>query len=176
MTDDDFPGSVDHELELAAGRPLDATDEMLLAEVAAVLASADPVPEDLVERIQFSLALDEMYAEVARISRMPADALAVRGEPAAGIRTDTLTFSAERLTAMVTVTRPAPERVRVDGWIAPPAPMRVLLRMQEGSRETTADRSGRFVFEGLPEGFAQLAFHGTDGDEDATVVTPMFQL
>lgn len=178
MTDDDFPHGLSEELESAALRPLDAVDDRLLAEVGQLLTEADPVPADLVDRIRFSLALDEMYAEVAQLSRMPLDSVAVRGDQAAGMRTETLTFSAERLTAMVTVTRPAPDRIRVDGWLAPPGVMRVHLRMQEGSQDAIADESGRFVFEGLPEGFAQLAFHSHPdrGDDDPVVVTPLFQL
>ena len=99
---DDY--GADGALDEAAARPLDTTDEALLREVAQLLVDVDPVPEDLVQRIQFSLALDEMYAEVAAITRMPLDAMAVRGE-ATGTRTETLTFSAQRLSAMVTVSR-----------------------------------------------------------------------
>jgi hypothetical protein len=49
--------------------------------------------------------------------------------------------------------------------------------MQDEQRETDVDESGRFVFSGLSEGFAQLSFHPLDADEaDAVVVTPLFQL
>lgn len=185
MTDDDFPAGVDPAVARAAAAPLDETDEALLGELGRLLSDVDPVPEDLVSRIQFSLALDEVFAEVALLTRVPMDSLAVRSDPAAGVRTETLTFSADRLTAMVTVTRSTAELLRVDGWIAPPGAMRVQLRMQEGSQEVVTDDSGRFVFEGVPEGFAQLTFRpadtaaGTtpDGAADAdAVVTPLFQL
>jgi hypothetical protein len=165
----------DGALEEAASRPLDATDDNLLREVAQLLMDVDPVPEDLVQRIQFSLALDEMYAEVAAITRMPMDAMSVRGDTT-GTRTETLTFSAQRLSAMVTVSR-SDDGVRIDGWVAPAGATAVRLRMQDEQRETEVDEAGRFVFEGLPEGFAQLSFHPVDGDEaDSVVVTPLFQL
>jgi hypothetical protein len=180
MTDDEFPAGVDPEVEAAATLPMDAADAALLDEVARLLDSVDPVPHDLVERVQFSLALDEMYAEIASITRVEHDALAVRSEPVAGTRTETLTFSAESLTAMVTVTRTGAEQVRLDGWLAPPTAMRVQLRMQEGAKEVVADESGRFVLDGLPEGFAQLSFHPVDEPPDSegagVVVTPLFQL
>ncbi len=170
-------------VEQLAAEPLDDTDTSLLREVADLLATVDPVPRDLVQRIQFALALDEMFAEVAQITRMPVDALATRGETQAGTRTESLTFSAESLSAMVTVTRATSDALRIDGWIAPPGPMTVRLRMQGGRAETTADDSGRFVFTDLPEGFAQLSFHpvepdGAPGSDDAenSVVTPLFQL
>jgi hypothetical protein len=178
MTDDDAPGP-DPRLEDSAGRQVDATDEALMHELADLLTTVDPLPDDLVSRIQFSLALDEVYAEVAEVTRIASDALAVRHDPMAGERTETLTFSAERLTAMVTVTR-ADDVLRVDGWIAPAGRFLVRVRMQDEQREVQSDDSGRFVLEGLPEGFAQLGFHrvgddGTPDDADA-VVTPLFQL
>ena len=188
MSDDDFPSGVDPAVAESAAGPMDELDAALLEEVAQLLTDVDPVPDDLVPRIQFSLALEEVYAEVARITRGPIDALAVRSDPAAGVRTETLTFSADRLTAMVTVTRTASERLRVDGWIAPPEVMAVRLRMKEGSQEVVTDDTGRFVFSGLPEGFAQLSFHpvgevaaaeGTGqlgGATGGVVVTPLFQL
>jgi hypothetical protein len=180
MTEDEFPAGVSREVERAADEPMDASDVRLLGEVAQLLSTVDPVPDDLVDRIRFSLALDEMHAEIASITRMEADELAVRGEPAAGTRTETLTFSSDSLTAMVTVARTGPGQVRLDGWLAPPAALRIQLRMQEGHREVVADESGRFVVEGLSEGFAQLSFHPPAGDVAdqgaGVVVTPLFQL
>jgi hypothetical protein len=175
MTQDRTPEEI--RLDALAAEPLDDSDASLLREVAELLTKVDPVPRDLVQRVRFALALDEMFAEVAQITRMPLDALATRGETQAGTRTESLTFSAESLSAMITVTRVTPDSLRVDGWIAPPRPMTVRLRMQGDRSETTADESGRFVFTDLPEGFAQLSFHEVGSDDaDAAVVTPLFQL
>ena len=68
------------------------------------------------------LALDEVYAEVAEMTR-DADGRARRARATRrpGTRTETLTFSAERLTAMVTRDPHRRGRLRLDGWIAPPA-------------------------------------------------------
>ena len=93
----------DRTLAELAAQPLDDVDAATLEQVRALYDATDPVPDDLVERIHFSLALDEMFDEVARMTRVPLDAMAVRGEQATGTRTETLTFSADRLTAMVTV-------------------------------------------------------------------------
>jgi hypothetical protein len=166
--------------------PLDDVDAVVLEELRATYEDVDPVPHDLVERIKFSLALDEMFEEVARMTRVPLEEMAVRGDPTAGTRTETLTFSAERLTAMVTVSRSGPGRLRLDGWLAPSESCRVRLRIQGApSRETVSDDGGRFSFEDLDEGFAQLSFHplgdeasdetGADEGQNA-VVTPVFQL
>ena len=112
--------------------PLDDVDAAILEELRATYEDLDPVPDDLVERVKFSLALDEMFEEVARMTRVPVEELAVRGEQTSGTRTETLTFSAERLTAMVTVSRIGPGRLRIDGWLAPNESCRVRLRIQGG--------------------------------------------
>jgi hypothetical protein len=162
--------------------PLDDVDAATLGELRAMYEDLDPVPDDLVERVKFSLALDEMFEEVAGMTRVPMEELAVRGESTPGTRTETLTFSAERLTAMVTVSRTSPGRLRIDGWLAPSESCRVRLRIQgAASRDTVSDDDGRFSFEDLDEGFGQLSFHpragdaGSDEGENA-VVTPLFQL
>ena len=168
----------DRTLAELAGRPLDDVDAATLEQVRAMYATADPVPEDLVERVRFSLALDEVFDEVARMTRVPLDAMGVRGEASTGTRTETLTFSADRLTAMVTITRVGPGQLRLDGWLAPPEVFRVHLRMQGGAdHEEAADEQGRFSFDRVDEGFGQLSFRPV-GDDDAAnaVVTPLFQL
>ena len=176
MTDGDIPGGIGREIVEAAEQPIDQHDLVLLAEVQRMYEAVDPVPSDLVDRVQFALALDEVYAEIAHLTRMPADTLAVRSDAVTGTRTETLTFSAERLTAMVTVSRIA-NRLRIDGWIAPAAKVEVRLRMQGERRQVVADESGRFVIDELPEGFAQLSFHPTDSeDAEGVIVTPLFQL
>jgi hypothetical protein len=160
--------------------PLDDSDVALLARVATMLDVADPVPADLVERVQFSLALDEVFAEVAEMTRVLDDALAVRTDLADATRTETVTFSAERLTAMVTLSRVGTGRVRIDGWITPSGVRTVALRMQGQDLTVQTDESGRFVADDLREGFVQLVFHpreGEDtGDGGGLVVTPLFKL
>ncbi len=173
--------------ELAQG-PLDAADAAILGQIRDGYQATDPVPGDLVERIRFSLALDEMFQEVAAMTRVRVDEMATRGDPVQGTRTETLTFSAERLTAMVTVSRVGLDRLRLDGWVAPAEACRVRLRMPKvGDHEVVADEQGRFSFDRLPEGFGQLSFHPLGrlaaegavpgpGDPGHAVVTPLFQL
>src|SRR3954467_15273731 len=113
MDDDRSPAEL-------ADQPLDRDDAAALARVRELYDAADPVPADLVDRVRFALALDEVFDEVARMSRVPLEAAGVRGEQVAGTRTETLTFSADRLTAMVTVSRVGPGQLRLDGWLPPP--------------------------------------------------------
>ena len=172
MTDDDFPTGVSADVEALATAPMDGDDEALLRELDDLLRQVDPVPADLVERVQFALALDELHAEVAEMTRLPLDALAVRADPTVEAATTSLTFKTDAFTAMVTVTRTGDDVHRLDGWVAPPVPLRVVARMHEGVVEVESDESGRFVLDGLPGGFAQLVFH----HEGGAVVTPMFEL
>lgn len=159
-----------------ANQPLDATDAALLADIARLYEEVDPVPPGLIERLSFALALDELCAEVAKMSRVPADLAGVRGD--AAVRTETMTFAAESLTAMITVTHVGPDRVRLDGWVAPAQSLQVRLRLQRGRLETLADAAGRFSFADLPDGFVQLSFHPETGGDDggSAVVTPSFEL
>lgn len=179
----------EHALAELAAQSLDDVDTATLDDIRAVYDETDPVPADLVDRIKFSLALDEMFDEVARMTRVPQDALATRSDPAQETRTETLTFSADRLTAMVTVNRVALGKLRLDGWIAPAEPCEVRLRIQGGEdREVLADAHGRFSFDELDEGFGQLSFHSISNSADResseaagegtenSVVTPLFQL
>ena len=172
----DAAGGPEGELDRSAAEPLDAADVSVLEEVARLYERVDPVPPDLVDRVRFSLALDEMFSEVARITRMSVDAMAVRSEPTAEVRTETLTFSADELTVMVTVSRGGRGGLRIDGWVAPPAPTSVQLRLQDETRELVTDGSGRFVLEGLPEGFAQMTFRTVADEDRGSVVTPVFEL
>jgi hypothetical protein len=166
---------MDDEEGALADQPLDDADAAMLRLVREAYDASDPVPAGLVDRVHFALALEAMFEEVAAMTRTPMDALAVRGGSTTG-RTETLTFSAERLTAMVTTTRSGAEGVRLDGWLAPPTLRRVVLRLQAGGeQEVTADEQGQFAFQGLDEGFAQLRFVDEDDPRNA-VVTPVFEL
>ncbi len=163
-------------LDDLAAQGLDGADAEIPDRVRELYDTGDPVPPRLVERIRFALALDEMYDEVAAMTRLPVDSFASRAEDSE-VRTETLTFSAEQLTAMVTVSRQGPDGLRLDGWLAPAEACWVRLRIQGGGEHmTSADADGRFSFEGLAEGFGQLTFHpGRDAGENS-VVTPLFQL
>ena len=172
MTDDDFPAGVSADVDALAAAPMDEEDEALLRGLDTLLRNVDPMPDDLVDRVRFALALDEVHAEVAEMSRMSFDALAVRADPGVEATTTSLTFEAGSFTAMVTVTRTGEDERRLDGWVTPPTAVRVVARMQEGVMEAESDDSGRFVLDGLPAGFAQLVLR----HEGGAVVTPMFEL
>jgi hypothetical protein len=168
-----------NDLDRLADEPLDDLDEETLARIAALYAKRDPVPADLVERIIFGLALDEVYAEVAQLQRE---------ESLAGVRSgadtvvERITFAAEQLTVMVTVTPVDAATVRMDGWLAANDPSQgwgVKLRIATGERVQSVDEDGRFVLDALPRGLAQLVFTPSvqaAGANAGSVVTPTFEL
>jgi hypothetical protein len=66
--------------------------------------------------------------------------------------------------------------MRVDGWAAPGAGLRVEVLFADGSRETQADPDGRFVFDNVPCGLAKFALYVPRGTEVVTVLTPTIEL
>ncbi|HEU0086683.1 MAG TPA: hypothetical protein VFQ77_03385 [Pseudonocardiaceae bacterium] len=153
--------------------PLDEVDDAILAGLARLYDRIDPVPAGLADRIDFAVSLADLDAEVARLQHQLAEPAGVRGEE----RARTVTFTSESLTVMVTVTAVSNREFRMDGWAAPGGGLRVELRSESGSRDGHTDSDGRFEFDGVPLGRAQLVFHPVDGsDLRVPVVTPAVEL
>jgi hypothetical protein len=162
-----------HEAELA-GQPLDPSDFALLNFLRAYYDEHDPVPDGLVERIQFELTLDALHAELATLMQMDMAGAGVRSAAPEAVRT--ITFTSESLTTMVTLTPQPDGTVRVDGWATPGAGVRVELLLADGPSETYADDDGRFVFEDVPSGLAKFVMYVPRGEEISTVLSPTIEL
>jgi hypothetical protein len=154
--------------------PIDEVDMEVLDRVARVHALLDPPPADLDERVRFAIALDSLDIEVARLSEERLVGSGARGSD----RTRTITFDCESRTVMVNVVDRADGLVRIDGWLAPPAVLRLELRSVAGAGSLTAtsDDTGRFVFDGIAHGLAQLIVHPPDPGGGNKVVTPSLLL
>ena len=157
--------------EFAAGQ-IDRVDLAALERIANLYAQLDPVPEALVDRIQFGLTLDALHAEIAELQRS-ADLVGVRSTDATDVQT--VTFTSATYTTMVTITALSADAVRIDGWVVPGEGVVVDLRTLAEVLSVTADADGRFVFESVPRGLAQFVLRGSDGDQPA-VVTPSLEL
>jgi hypothetical protein len=157
-----------------ADLPLDGVDRAILDRLAAVHTLLDPPPGDLDERVSFAIALEGLDAEVARLSEQQPAGSGARGTE----RTRTITFDADSRAMMITVSDHQDGTVRIDGWLAPSAPLRVELRLPEPAplRAVTADAAGRFAFEGVPHGIAQLLVQPPEDGALPRVVTPAFAL
>jgi hypothetical protein len=157
-----------------AGGPLDDDDQAILDRLAGIQARLDPPPADLDERVSFAIALGGLDAEVARLSEQ----LAVGSDARGTERTRTITFDAESRAVMITVADRADGLIRLDGWLAPAAALQVELRLPEPAppRMVLANEAGRFSFDDVPHGIAQLLVHPATGDAAPRVVTPAFSL
>jgi hypothetical protein len=165
----------------ASDGQLDEVDAAILGQLQAAYALADPPPADLDERVRFAIALTAVDIEVARLQ----EDLLVGSGARSGERARTITFDAQSLTILVSVMDLPDGLVRLDGWLAPPAPRRVELRMgtppgpEAPSRLVTADDRGRFVFADVGRGLAQLVVHpapGAAAGPGTSVVTPSWLL
>jgi hypothetical protein len=141
-------------------------------DILARIGRFDPPPPDLDERVLFALTLDDLDAVAVEVARLSAEELTTSGARA-GERTRTITFEADSRTVMITLVERPDNLLRIDGWLAPGEAARVELRFPEPApvRTVTADPTGRFVFDEVPHGLAQLLVHGTP-----SVVTPSLAL
>ncbi len=155
-----------------AAEPLDAIDEKILAGIADVLRSADPVPAGLADDVKFALTVQALHAEVAELQRVGAESALARSEYT---RTQTLTFSAEALSVMVTLSPIDADEVRVDGWVTGhDSP--VVVEIRAGTRTITAqvDEDGRFTVDPAPRGLVRFVFL-PEGDV-RPVITPTVEI
>jgi hypothetical protein len=146
-------------------------DSALLAALRRMWERQDPVPGDLADRVLFALSLENLEVEVMQLrEELMAGA---RGEE----RARTVTFTSASLSVMITISAAAD--VRLDGWITSGGGLRVDLLAEGQDRSTTADDDGRFVFDGIASGLAQLVFQPTAGAQTKLarpVVTPAIQV
>jgi hypothetical protein len=161
--------------ESLAGGQLDAYDATILERVARLYEIIDPVPDDLVERLQFAMTLDALHVELAQLQLISGESLAAArgGEQTSAVKT--LTFSSDSLNTMVTISAAGPDRVRIDGWVAPGAGVLVELHQGASSREESADADGRFVFDDVPHGLTRFVVR-SPGTDRPPVVTPAVEI
>ncbi|MEO8830641.1 carboxypeptidase regulatory-like domain-containing protein [Lapillicoccus sp.] len=173
MTDREHDQSRLDELELGV---VDDVDGRALATLRRIYEVGDPVPPSLLDRVKFAITLDDLEAEVAMLQRESLPELAgARSDDL--LRARTVTFTSDTLTTMVTITPLENDGVRLDGWAAPGAFLNVELRIGEQTRHVTADEDGRFVFEHVDHGLAQLVLRQNEAREgDHPVITPAIEI
>ncbi|MEO3937567.1 carboxypeptidase regulatory-like domain-containing protein [Dermatophilaceae bacterium Soc4.6] len=180
MTDHLDPYAADAALDAAAAGSIDTLDEVALTVLRAVHERRDPVPAGLVERVQFAISLDHLEAEVAQLQRTGAPELVSRSDldrVDGAQKAHSVTFTSDTVTTMVTITPVDAASVRLDGWAAPGAGLRVELRLGDRSHHTTADEDGRFVFDQVEHGMAQLVLRpGDPTSGQRPVVTPALEI
>lgn len=155
MPDESFAG---------ADAPIDDVDERILGRLATLYAAVDPVPSDLVERIDFTIAVAELEADIAELTR--GELVGVRGE-----ETDSVTFTSGSLSLMVTTVTSA-HQARIDGWVTDPG-ADVDVVAEGVTRSVTADDSGRFSVDGVPRGHVHFVVRR---DGYRPVITPSVEI
>jgi hypothetical protein len=111
---------------------------------------------------------------VATLTHLDMSAAGTRSTTTEAVRT--ITFTSDSLTTMVTVTPLGDGTVRIDGWAAPGAGIRVEVLLPDGPRTTYADEDGRFVFEGVPGGLAKFALYVPHDKDFLTILSPAIEL
>ena len=155
-----------------ADQPLDDVDRTILETVAEVFRATDPVPGGLTEDIKFALTVQAMHAEVAELQRAGAETALARSEYT---HTQTLTFSAEALSVMVTMSPIDADKVRVDGWVTgQDGRVRVELRGATSTITADVDDDGRFTVDPAPRGLVRFVFL-PEGDV-RPVITPAVEI
>ena len=149
-----FAGGSGDAISASAAQLLDERDEELLRILRECHERLDPMPESVVQRSLFALAVEDIDAEVLRLveQHRPAGA-GVRG--AEGEQARVVTFDSDSLTIMIRISRQT-GTVRIDGWLAPPQVCRVELRSGDRLLTAAVDVDGRFVLDAIPRGLAQL--------------------
>jgi len=149
---------------IGADQPLDATDQLLLQDLAGVHDLLDPVPPGLQERIDFAIAVAQLEADIAELTM--GELVGVRSE-----ETDSVTFTSGSLSLMVTTVRSA-HHVRIDGWVTSPG-AEVDVVGEGVTRTATADDSGRFSVDEIPRGRAHFVVHR---EGYRPVITPSMEI
>ena len=147
-----------------ADQPLDATDQLLLRDLAGIHDLFDPVPAGLRERIDFAIAVAELEADIAELTM--GELVGVRSE-----ETDSVTFTSGSLSLMVTTVRSA-HHVRIDGWVTSPG-AEIDVVGEGVTRTATADGAGRFSIEEIPRGRAHFVVHR---EGYRPVITPSMEI
>lgn len=150
-------------------------DEELFERLRQAWEGADPAPADLADRISFALALDDLEVELLRLHADFAEPVGARGEDTL----QTVTFSGESLSVMVSLSSGAAGGVRIDGWISDGGLLDVEVRHEDGAFGASAGPDGRFAFDRVPHGLVQLVFLPTTQAQlslHRAVVTPAIRV
>ena len=127
-------------------------DAALFARLREAWEGADPVPDDLVDRMVAAVAVEDLSREYEELTLVESSALEVVRSEA---DTATLQFSDGRTSVLLHVAATDDGTRRVDGWVDAEA---LAIRLAQGDREwsAAAGERGRFEFGAVPAGISRL--------------------
>lgn len=155
--------------ESGADEPMDERDVAILAEVRQLWTDHDPLPDGLVDQIQFAIDLECLDVEVLRMTMLD-EATSARGDELSRL----VTFSSDSVTIMIRVFPGKDGTNRIDGWVTPGDTHPIELRTGDASMTTESDQTGRFAFTAVPGGLTQLVVRPSGTAK--TVTTPAILL
>lgn len=159
--------------ERLAHQPLDDDDWRILDALAEIHRASDPVPAGLTDRVRFAMSLAALEAELAELTTLPLTAAGMRGK---GYElAQTVTFSGEHLTAMISIESTSDTERRISGWVDT-AKVRIELRTPSGTQSTAADSEGRFTFERVHTGLVHLVLWRTDVHDERPLMSPPIEI
>lgn len=161
------------ELDVLAAGPIDAIDLRALAALRAIVQASDPVPSDLVERSKFAMTVAALEAEVAEITQTSVEGAGVRST--VYDRAETITFSSDQLSAMITIEVVDGATARLSGWVAGGSTS-VELRERSRTQTTETDSEGRFSFPSVERGLVHLLLRRLDLPDSRPVITPAIEI
>ena len=154
------------------GEPLDEGDLSLLAQLRATLETADPVPPDLADQVRFALTVHALRAEIAELEKLPGEVVGARSVDYT--RVQTVTFTSESISVVVTITPLDNETARVDGWVEGPT-SEAELRARSRTETVPIDDEGRFAFPRVERGPVTFVFRPLTPDAKP-VITPTMEV
>lgn len=154
------------------GEPLDDGDIAILAQLRSALDAADPVPPHLADQVQFALTVQALRAEIAELEELPGELVGARSVDYT--RVQTVTFTSDSISVVVTITHLDNETARIDGWVEGPT---AEAELRERSRTETVpiDEEGRFAFPRVERGPVQFVFRPLTSDAKP-VITPTMEV
>jgi hypothetical protein len=165
--------TAERDLDALAAEPIDDLDLRALATLRSIFQASDPVPSGLAERAKFAMSVAALEAEIAEITTTTAELAGVRATDYD--RAGTITFSSERLSAMITIELVDGGHARLSGWVTT-GPTHVELRERSRTQETTTDDAGRFTFTAVERGLVHLVMRRLDDPEGRPVITPAIEI
>ena len=152
-------------------------DATVLARLRSLWERVDPAPDDLADRVLFALELEDLDTDFELLRLVEHADASVGARASRRSDVTSITFSGPSLTVMLAVGASG-DRRRVDGWLAPAGPSRVVVHSAEGELETAADETGRFVLDSVPSGMLRLVVHPEPGVDGAAApfLTPTVEI
>jgi hypothetical protein len=155
------------------------TDNELYAGIRAYWESHDPVPDDMVARLQAAAALaasdTDLDIELMLLVERTEELAGARGASTAAY---TLRFAHDGVDLLLRVSTEG-SASRIDGWVVPPSPIAVVVQRDTGagwSDDATLEigDTGRFELPDLTPGMLRLRLEPTDGT--TSFMTPAFEI